>query len=175
MYFTNGKRYTLEYEMVTKPNFQKCSSGYKSNEPLLIWRKAVTFVKSKDGVKMAARAVAEGSFKKIKQVLIIFACRIRKARVTKINNLCWHNKAKRWNPMTITEVSEKFGLSQDTLRYYERIGLIPNVSRNKSGIRDYTEEDCRWHAISSCWIYYVYCIIIAESNGSCVLWLQTNW
>ncbi|SFT09699.1 MerR family transcriptional regulator [Paenibacillus sp. BC26] len=46
--------------------------------------------------------------------------------------------------MLIAEVSEKFALSQDTLRYYERIGLIPRVNRNKSGIRDYTEEDCRW-------------------------------
>ena len=46
--------------------------------------------------------------------------------------------------MLISEVSEKFDLSQDTLRYYERIGLIPRVNRNKSGIRDYTEEDCRW-------------------------------
>ncbi|GBF10757.1 MerR family transcriptional regulator [Tepidibacillus sp. HK-1] len=46
--------------------------------------------------------------------------------------------------MTITEVSEKFNVSQDTLRYYERIGLIPRVNRNKSGIRDYTEEDCKW-------------------------------
>ena len=44
--------------------------------------------------------------------------------------------------MTITEVSEKFDLSQDTLRYYERIGLIPQVKRTKSGIRDYTEESC---------------------------------
>ncbi|WP_211746168.1 MerR family transcriptional regulator [Paenibacillus sp. Marseille-Q4541] len=46
--------------------------------------------------------------------------------------------------MLISEVSKKFELSQDTLRYYERIGLIPRVNRNKSGIRDYTEEDCRW-------------------------------
>jgi DNA-binding transcriptional MerR regulator len=46
--------------------------------------------------------------------------------------------------MLIAAASEKFGLSQDTLRYYERIGLIPRVNRNKSGIRDYTEEDCRW-------------------------------
>lgn len=46
--------------------------------------------------------------------------------------------------MTIAEVSEKFNVSQDTLRYYERIGLIPRVNRNKSGIRDYTEEDCKW-------------------------------
>lgn len=52
--------------------------------------------------------------------------------------------------MTITEVSKKFNLSQDTLRYYERIGLIPSVNRNKSGIRDYTEEDCRWVEFVKC-------------------------
>ncbi|WP_375102915.1 MerR family transcriptional regulator [Paenibacillus sp. RS8] len=46
--------------------------------------------------------------------------------------------------MTISEVSEKFNLSPDTLRYYERIGIIPHVNRNKSGNRDYSEEDCRW-------------------------------
>ncbi|SHT66613.1 HTH-type transcriptional regulator AdhR [Mycobacteroides abscessus subsp. abscessus] len=32
--------------------------------------------------------------------------------------------------MMISEVSEKFGISQDTLRYYERIGLIPPINRN---------------------------------------------
>ena len=52
--------------------------------------------------------------------------------------------------MTITEVSKKFDISQDTLRYYERIGLIPRVNRNKSGIRDYTEEDCRWVEFIKC-------------------------
>ena len=52
--------------------------------------------------------------------------------------------------MTITEVSEKFGLSQDTLRYYERIGLIPPVNRNKSGNRDYTETDCKWVNFIKC-------------------------
>lgn len=52
--------------------------------------------------------------------------------------------------MTITEVSKKFELSQDTLRYYERIGLIPGVNRNKSGLRDYTEEDCRWVGFIKC-------------------------
>jgi len=41
------------------------------------------------------------------------------------------------------EVSEQFGLSSDTLRYYERIGLIPPVNRNGSGIRDYSELDLR--------------------------------
>lgn len=52
--------------------------------------------------------------------------------------------------MTIAEVSKKFDLSQDTLRYYERIGLIPGVNRNKAGIRDYTEEDCRWIEFIKC-------------------------
>ena len=52
--------------------------------------------------------------------------------------------------MTIAEVSEKFDISQDTLRYYERIGLIPRVNRNKSGIRDYTEEDCNWVEFVKC-------------------------
>ena len=52
--------------------------------------------------------------------------------------------------MLIAEVSEKFDLSQDTLRYYERIGLIPRVNRNKSGLRDYLEEDCRWVEFIKC-------------------------
>ena len=45
--------------------------------------------------------------------------------------------------MKIMEVSEQFGLSSDTLRYYERVGLIPTVNRNGSGIRDYNELDLR--------------------------------
>ena len=34
--------------------------------------------------------------------------------------------------MTIAEVSKTFGLTADTLRYYERIGLIPPVKRSSS-------------------------------------------
>jgi MerR family transcriptional regulator, aldehyde-responsive regulator len=45
--------------------------------------------------------------------------------------------------MKIMEVSEKFGLSSDTLRYYERIGLIPLVHRKGNGIRDYSKLDLR--------------------------------
>jgi DNA-binding transcriptional MerR regulator len=52
--------------------------------------------------------------------------------------------------MTIAEVSKKYELTQDTLRYYERIGLLPSVNRNKSGQRDYTEEDCRWVEFIKC-------------------------
>ena len=46
--------------------------------------------------------------------------------------------------MTIAEVSKQYSLSADTLRNYERIGLIPSVPRNKSGIRDYDRESCGW-------------------------------
>ena len=43
--------------------------------------------------------------------------------------------------MNIKKVSEQTGISADTIRYYERIGLIPPVTRNKSGVRDFTELD----------------------------------
>lgn len=46
--------------------------------------------------------------------------------------------------MKISEVSEKYHVTPDTLRYYERAGLIPYVHRNKSGIRDYTQDDQNW-------------------------------
>ena len=42
--------------------------------------------------------------------------------------------------MTIGEASEKTGLSADTLRYYEKIGLIPPVPRRENGLRDYGTE-----------------------------------
>ena len=45
--------------------------------------------------------------------------------------------------MRIAEVSERYGLSSATLRYYERIGLLPPVNRAESGIRDYSELDTR--------------------------------
>jgi MerR family transcriptional regulator, aldehyde-responsive regulator len=45
--------------------------------------------------------------------------------------------------MKISEVSEKYALSADTLRYYERVGLIPPVNRTDSGIRNYNDIDLR--------------------------------
>ena len=45
--------------------------------------------------------------------------------------------------MKIAEVSERYSLSTDTLRYYERIGLLPPVNRAESGIRDYNDLDVR--------------------------------
>lgn len=52
--------------------------------------------------------------------------------------------------MTIAEVSRKFDITADTLRYYERIGLIPPVPRTKSGIRDYDDVSCGWIELMKC-------------------------
>lgn len=46
--------------------------------------------------------------------------------------------------MTIKQVCQRYGLTQDTLRYYEKIGVIPSVHRTASGIRDYDEHDLGW-------------------------------
>ena len=47
-------------------------------------------------------------------------------------------------PMTIKEVCEKYDITADTLRYYERVGVIPAVTRTAGGIRDYQETDIAW-------------------------------
>ena len=52
--------------------------------------------------------------------------------------------------MTIAEVSKRYEIPVDTLRYYERIGLQPPVNRAKSGFRDYTEGDCQWVSFIKC-------------------------
>ena len=52
--------------------------------------------------------------------------------------------------MTIKEVSEHFSISQDTLRYYERVKMIPKVTRTSGGIRDYQEEDLKWVELALC-------------------------
>ena len=52
--------------------------------------------------------------------------------------------------MTIKEASQVTGVSADTLRYYERIGLIPAVPRNESGIRNYDETSIGWINFIKC-------------------------
>lgn len=52
--------------------------------------------------------------------------------------------------MTIKQVSEKYGVSQDTLRYYEKAGLVPEVTRTASGIRDYQQSDLSWLELALC-------------------------
>jgi len=46
--------------------------------------------------------------------------------------------------VTIKEVCAQFAISADTLRYYERVGAIPEVGRTAGGIRNYTEADLGW-------------------------------
>jgi DNA-binding transcriptional MerR regulator len=52
--------------------------------------------------------------------------------------------------MTIAEVAEQYGLSADTLRYYERVGLLPPIPRTKGGIRDYGKPECQWVDFIKC-------------------------
>lgn len=52
--------------------------------------------------------------------------------------------------MKIAEVSEKYGIPQDTLRYYEREGVIPKIKRGNGGIRNYTEDDCKAIQFAQC-------------------------
>lgn len=46
--------------------------------------------------------------------------------------------------MTIKEVCMQFHITADTLRYYERVGVIPEVHRSSNGNRDYDETDLDW-------------------------------
>lgn len=46
--------------------------------------------------------------------------------------------------MTIKDVCEKFGITADTLRYYEKVGAIPKVGRSRGGIREYDDEALSW-------------------------------
>lgn len=48
------------------------------------------------------------------------------------------------------QVAEKTGFSLDTLRYYERIGLLDDIARNSGGQRVFTEEDVAWLRILRC-------------------------
>lgn len=43
--------------------------------------------------------------------------------------------------MNIKKVSEQLGISSDTIRYYERIGLVPPINRDKNGVRNFTDID----------------------------------
>lgn len=52
--------------------------------------------------------------------------------------------------MLIKEVSKKYDITQDTLRYYERVGMIPPVHRTAGGIRDYQESDLNWVELAIC-------------------------
>ena len=46
--------------------------------------------------------------------------------------------------MKISDVSKKFSISIQTLRYYEREGLIPAIHRDSNGVRDYQKDELYW-------------------------------
>lgn len=48
--------------------------------------------------------------------------------------------------MTIKEIAARTGVSADTLRYYERMGIIPAVPRTSGGVRNYDENFVEWVA-----------------------------
>lgn len=52
--------------------------------------------------------------------------------------------------MKINEVSKKFSVAADTLRYWERVGAIPKVSRDQAGYRNYDQEDLNWVSFAMC-------------------------
>lgn len=52
--------------------------------------------------------------------------------------------------LTIKEVSEKYDIPSETLRYYERVGVIPSVTRTAGGIRDYSDTDIQWVENAKC-------------------------
>ncbi|MGG5373138.1 MerR family transcriptional regulator [Enterococcus sp. AZ196] len=52
--------------------------------------------------------------------------------------------------MNISEVATKFEMTPATIRYYEKQGLIPPITRNASGVRDFQEEDLNWVEFIKC-------------------------
>jgi MerR family transcriptional regulator, aldehyde-responsive regulator len=50
--------------------------------------------------------------------------------------------------MKINIVSQKYGISKDTLRYWESIGLLPHIPRDASGYRNYSKQ-------AQNWVYYI--------------------
>ena len=51
---------------------------------------------------------------------------------------------------TIQRAAEETGLTADTLRYYERIGILPGIGRSQSGHRRFTDDDMGWIKLVQC-------------------------
>lgn len=52
--------------------------------------------------------------------------------------------------LTVQQASDKTGLSAHTIRYYERIGLLPSIERASNGHRRYSEDDIGWIEFLKC-------------------------
>jgi DNA-binding transcriptional MerR regulator len=51
---------------------------------------------------------------------------------------------------SIQRAAAETGLSTDTLRYYERIGILPNIGRSETGHRRFTDDDMGWIKLVQC-------------------------
>jgi Predicted transcriptional regulators len=51
---------------------------------------------------------------------------------------------------TVSQAASRMGITAHTLRFYDREGLLPFVSRSKSGIRQFKEEDFEWLSVIEC-------------------------
>lgn len=52
--------------------------------------------------------------------------------------------------MNISEVARQTELTAVTLRYYERVGLIPPIERKNGSVRNYSEQDLNWILFIKC-------------------------
>ena len=52
--------------------------------------------------------------------------------------------------MQVKQVADNLGISEHTIRYYDKAGLFPFVQRNKNGYRDFSEEDLYWIEFIKC-------------------------
>lgn len=50
----------------------------------------------------------------------------------------------------IGDITKMYGISQDTLRYYDKAGLLPFVKKNKAGRREFTEDDLGYIEVIDC-------------------------
>ncbi len=55
---------------------------------------------------------------------------------------------KEW--YTIKQAGEKTGLSEHTIRYYDKEGLLPQLKRTQSGIRKFSQNDIAWLELICC-------------------------
>lgn len=51
---------------------------------------------------------------------------------------------------TIKEAVEKTGLTEHTIRYYDREGLLPLLKRTKNGVRKFSDSDIEWLRLICC-------------------------
>ena len=52
--------------------------------------------------------------------------------------------------MRIKQASEVSGLSPDTIRYYEKEGILPTIARDETGQRSFSKDNLNWMGLLQC-------------------------